>query len=502
MQVHENTAHSPSSSSAEKTGHRRASAFRESKGGTQNGGTGNTPSGAGRKRNAAHQSLETQSEIHNKNWRKRNAGWNLFYHLKLAALELGEELRSDRPYSPFLLLLLLEGLMIFGGAAFLYSNSSSYMLQRHMLWLALGFGLGFLVYLLPIRTIVQCIPYFALLALALNALPQIPGLKLANDGSPRWIYLWGFSFQTSETLRLMVVLYFARRISLDLHNYRQQPGKTRQHYQTDYYPKVLWLPLAYLLLASILVILQKDYSTSVLLMVVASAMATLVGSWLTLLLIVLAIVLLTFVAMLFMGQTFRINRIYEWVEGSGEQINWVYDALGQGFWFGRGLGQGRSKYLVPAEMTDFPLAAVGEEAGFVGIVLTFSLFLAFALTGFALAKGSRMPFVRYATAGLTGLIFTQALVNFAVSSGILPVTGQPLPFFSVGGSSTLTSLIILGLLNSFNRPSRKLHFETREQPTRGRRAKGTEDKDTKNFGQGRANRSKRKAAAWPRAEVP
>ena len=498
MQVQKNTAHSQSSSSAEKTEprRRRAPAFRESK----SDATGSTPSGAVRKRNAAYQSLETQSEIHNENWRKRNAGWNLFYHLKLAALELGEELRSDRPYSPFLLLLLLEGLMIFCGAAFLYSNSSSYMLQRHMLWLALGFGLGFLVYLLPIRIIVQCIPYFALLALALNALPQIPGLKLANDGSPRWIYLWGFSFQTSETLRLMVVLYFARRISLDLHNYRQQPGKTRQH--TDYYPKVLWLPLVYLLLASILVILQKDYSTSVLLMVVASAMAMLVGSWLTLLLIVLAIVLLTFVAMLFMGQTFRINRIYEWREGSGEQINWVYDALGQGFWFGRGLGQGRSKYLVPAEMTDFPLAAVGEEAGFVGIVLTFLLFFAFALTGFALAKGSRMPFVRYATAGLTGLIFTQALVNFAVSSGILPVTGQPLPFFSVGGSSTLTSLIILGLLNSFNRPSRKLHFETREQPTRGRRAKGTEDKDIKNFGQGRANRREREPAAWLSAEVP
>ena len=402
----------------------------------------------------------------------RNAAWKLFYHLKLAGSELWEELRSDRPYSLFLLLLLLEGLIILSGAAFLYSNSSSYMLQRHMLWLALGFGLGFLVYLLPIRTIVQCIPYFALLALVLNALPQIPGLKLANDGSPRWIYLWGFSFQTSETLRLMAVLYFARRISLDLHSYqkRAQPARPNNRLQTDYYPKVLWFPLAYLLLAGILVILQKDYSTSVLLMVVASAMAMLVGSWPTLLLILSAIVLLTVVAILFMGQTFRMNRIYEWLEGSGEQINWVYDALGQGFWSGIGLGQGRSKHLVPAEMTDFPLAAVGEEAGFIGIVLTFGLFLAFAVTGFTLARGNRNPFVRYATAGLTGLIFVQALVNFAVSSGILPVTGQPLPFFSVGGSSTLTSLIILGLLNSFNRPSRNLHFEHRAPKESGRSA--------------------------------
>ena len=443
---------------------------------------------------------QTQSKLHKEKPHKRNAGWKLFYHLKLAALELGEELRSDQPYSPFLLLLLLEGLMIFCGAAFLYSNSSSYMLQRHMLWLALGFGLGLFVYLLPLRTIVQCIPYFALLALLLNALPQIPGLKLANDGSPRWIYLWGFSFQTSETLRLMVVLYFARRISLDQYIYQKRQNQDKyppnsDGQMDDYYPKVLWLPLGYLLLAGVLVILQKDYSTSVLLMVVASAMAMLVGSWPTLLLTFLGIVLLTVIAMLFMGQTFRINRIYEWLEGSGEQINWVYDALGQGFWFGTGLGQGRSKHLVPAEMTDFPLAAVGEEAGFVGILLTFSLFLAFAVTGFALARQNRLPFVRYATAGLTGLIFTQALVNFAVSSGILPVTGQPLPFFSVGGSSTLTSLVILGLLNSFNRPSRKLCFETQPQ-------QGDNPRNTADLGPGRNFQSTAWHGTWHKAEVP
>ena len=487
MQVQENTAHNTAGPRNASVSHHRKSAV-----------SSRLPA------MPVYKLPQTRSELHSKKRRKRNAGWKLFYHLKLAALELGEELRGDHPYSPFLLLLLLEGLIILSGAAFLYSNSSSYMLQRHMLWLALGFGLGFLVYLLPLRTIVQCIPYFAVLALLLNALPQIPGLKLANDGSPRWIYLWGFSFQTSETLRLMVVLYFARRISLDLRSSpkRQNVNKNKgledgkgQTEPSDYYPRVLWLPLAYLLLAGVLVILQKDYSTSVLLMVVASAMAMLVGSWPTLLLTFLAIVLLTVVAMLFMGQTFRINRIYEWLEGSGEQINWVYDALGQGFWLGTGLGQGRSKHLVPAEMTDFPLAAVGEEAGFVGILLTFSLFLAFAVTGFTLARQNRLPFVRYATAGLTGLIFAQALVNFAVSCGILPVTGQPLPFFSVGGSSTLTSLIILGLLNSFNRPSRNLRSETREQPMQG--AKGTKD-----FGQNRTDRSNFQSTAWHKAEMP
>ncbi len=384
--------------------------------------------------------------------------------LQMGIHELLEELRSDQPYSPFLLLLGLEALLIISGAAFLYSNSNHYMLQRHLIWLSLGTSIGLVLYLLPIRIIVEAIPALALLALLLNTLPHVPGLGLANDGSPRWIRIGGFSFQVSETLRLMLVLYFARRISIDSLTYRQQSDAN-----SDRYPHVLWRPLFYLLLASLLVILQKDYSTTVLLLLIAGAMVTLVGSWLSLGIALLTLVLITAMAMLALGQAFRINRVHEWLEGSGEQINWVYDALREGSWLGIGLGQGRAKHLVPAEMTDFPLAAVGEEAGFVGIAFVFILFLLFAITGFRLAQQSPMPFVRYATAGLVGLIFLQATVNFAVSCGILPVTGQPLPFFSVGGSSTLSYLIVLALINGLNRPGRSLRSEysqPREHSTR------------------------------------
>ena len=345
------------------------------------------------------------------------------------------------------------------------------MLQRHLMWLGLGLAISLVIYLLPIRLIVQSIPYFAVLALLLNTLPQIPGLQWANDGSPRWIRLWGYSFQVSETLRLMLVLYFARRISMDLLRYQKSlhDGHDGKAQFIDRYPGLLWRPLIYLLLASLLVILQKDYSTTVMLIITASAMTLLVGSLLTLGIILLLLLLVTLVAMSFLGQTFRINRINEWLEGSGEQINWVYDALREGSWFGIGLGQGRAKHLVPAEMTDFPLAAVGEEAGLLGIALVFALFLVFAIVGFQLARQNHVLFMRYATAGLTGLVFIQAFVNFAVSCGILPVTGQPLPFFSVGGSSALTNLVILGLLNSLNRPSRKLRSEIgmrRVRPTK------------------------------------
>ncbi len=394
--------------------------------------------------------------------RRNNHG--LWHHLQLAWDEFAIELNDEHSYSPFLLLLGFETLLVLCGAVFLYSNSNSYMLQRHLMWLGLGVVISLVIYVLPITMIVQSIPAFVVLALLLNALPQIPGLQLANDGSPRWIRLWGLSFQVSETLRLMLVLYFARCIRINLWHYQESLQKSIQDEMDklkfiDRYPKILWRPFIYLLLASVLIILQKDYSTTVMLLVVASAMTLLVGSIATLGVIAILLIAVTIVAMLFLGQTFRINRINEWLDGSGEQINWVYDALQIGSWFGVGLGQGRAKYLVPAEMTDFPLAAVGEEVGLLGIGLVFFLFLGFAITGFYLARQNNDPFVRYATAGLTGLVFIQAFVNFAVSCGILPVTGQPLPFFSVGGSSTLTHLVILGLINSLNRPSRNLRSE-------------------------------------------
>ncbi|MEM9423793.1 MAG: FtsW/RodA/SpoVE family cell cycle protein [Spirochaetota bacterium] len=377
-----------------------------------------------------------------------------FYHLRLAWQELLEEFRLEQPYSAFLLLLGLEVLLIFTGAAFLYSNSNHYMLQRHFVWLGLGFALSAIIYLLPIRTLVQSIPVLACLALLLNILPQIPGLQWANDGSPRWIRLGGYSFQVSETLRLMLVLYFARRIAIRT-SVQAAPTEGQQE---EPYSKILWRPCIYLLLSCALVILQKDYSTTIMLLVTAAAMTVLVKSFSTLFIIIVLLVLMTIIAMLFLGQTFRINRVREWLESSGEQINWVYDAFREGSGYGVGLGQGRTKYLVPAEMTDFPLAAVGEEAGLLGIGLVLLLFLAFSIVGFHLARKSRVPFVCYATAGLTGLVFIQASVNFAVSCGLLPVTGQPLPFFSVGGSSTLIHMLILGLINSLNRPSRSEHI--------------------------------------------
>ena len=126
------------------------------------------------------------------------------------------------------------------------------------------------------------------------------------DGSPRWIQLWGYSFQVSETLRLMLVLYFARRISIALNKSKSQksvqlhePARSIRRYN-----KILWYPLIYLFIACSLVILQKDYSTTVMLLVIASAMVLLVGSVMTLVIIGLLLLLITLIAMFFLGQTF------------------------------------------------------------------------------------------------------------------------------------------------------------------------------------------------------
>lgn len=348
------------------------------------------------------------------------------------------QLQSD--YSIFRVLIYSELLLIFCGAVFLYSNSSFYMLQRHMIRLSFGLLFSVGLYFIPLRIIIRFIPLFAYLALLLNILPQVPGLGYANYGSPRWIYIGNFSFQTSEALRIMIILYFTRCFSTIK---QEEPLR-----------KIQFRPIIYLSLACTLVIIQKDYSTTMILITLGAALALLVGSWPILIFSFIVTTVSTLVALFFLGQNFRGDRLSDWVDGSGEQINWVFDTFQKGGLLGKGLGQGTYKHIIPAEMTDFPLAGVGEETGLLGIVLVIALFALFAILGFILALRSRSPFVRYATAGLTGLIFLQAFINLSVSTGLLPVTGQPLPFFSVGGTSTLFNIITFGIINALNKPQK------------------------------------------------
>lgn len=159
---------------------------------------------------------------------------------------------------------------------------------------------------------------------------------------------------------------------------------------------------------------------------------------------------------------FRTGRIQTWLNieadatGAAWQINQSLYAIGSGGLFGLGLGESRQKYLyLPEPQNDFIFAILAEELGFIGCITVIILFIAFVWRGILIAMKAKDTFGSLIAIGITSIIGLQALINIAVVTNTIPVTGMPLPFFSHGGSALLANLIGVGILLSVSRNSKK-----------------------------------------------
>jgi cell division protein FtsW len=210
-------------------------------------------------------------------------------------------------------------------------------------------------------------------------------------------------------------------------------------------------------LLSGLVLLEPDLGTVVVLGLVTVGMCFLAGARISHLL-ALGLCAIPIVLVLVLGSSYRRQRLMTflapWKDASdaGFQITQSFLAFGSGGPFGVGLGEGKQKlYFLPEAHTDFVLALVGEELGFIGTAVVTLLFAFFVWRGFQIAARARVPFGRYLGTGITLLIGGQALVNAAVVTGLLPTKGLTLPFVSYGGSSLVVSLMGVGILLSISR---------------------------------------------------
>ena len=154
-----------------------------------------------------------------------------------------------------------------------------------------------------------------------------------------------------------------------------------------------------------------------------------------------------------MSEGYRSDRVQSWLnpgadaQGSGYQARQARFALANGGVFGDGLGQGTAKWnYLPNAHNDFIFAIIGEELGFVGAVGLLCLFGLFAYTGMRIARRSADPFLRLLTATATLWVLGQVFINVGYVVGLLPVTGLQLPLISAGGTSTATTLFIIGMI--------------------------------------------------------
>ena len=363
--------------------------------------------------------------------------------------------KINRTSSDFVMLsivMLLSGLGIASlfSASYFYGmvkfNDPRYFLNRQIIFMSAGFVLMFIVSKVPRSTLVKSIPMLLLVSLLLMIATLIPGVGREVLGGKRWIIIGNLSFQPSELVKLSLIMYLAHILS------------KKKDQKNDFVNGIL-PPFLVVGVFATLIYMQNDFSTAVFILFIALSIFFIAGIHLGYFAFIFtAVVPLAF--MLLFSKEHRVRRLIAFLDpGSdpsraGYQVIAARFALSSGGFWGKGLGLGTRKLGgLPEAHSDFIFAVLGEEAGFIGIAVIIALFVVFAARGYALSHRYREndPFVSYLLFGLTTSILYQALINIAVVSGLVPVTGIPLPFFSSGGSSVIVTFIMCGIILNFSR---------------------------------------------------
>ncbi|MBS0589711.1 MAG: putative lipid II flippase FtsW [Proteobacteria bacterium] len=317
-----------------------------------------------------------------------------------------------------------------------------YYALRHVVFLALGIGLAIVVMRTELKWFENNAFLLLLIAVLLLLLVFVPGLGVRINGARRWIRLGISNFQSVEAVKLCFIVYLSSYL-------------VRHHdtVQTKLFGVIKPLAVAGVLV--VLLLAQPDFGSSALIIAVTVGMIWLGGARMRNL-VYLAIPLLPVIAWVAMTSDYRVKRLtsflnpWEHAFTDGFQLTQALIAIGRGEWFGVGLGGSVQKlYYLPEAHTDFILAVIGEEFGFVGIVLV--------LLGFALLVGRglmlgmkaielRQRFAGYCAFGISLCIGLQAIVSIGVNMGVLPTKGLTLPLISSGGSSVMMTCVMIGFL--------------------------------------------------------
>ena len=277
-------------------------------------------------------------------------------------------------------------------------------------------------------------------------------------GARRWIKILGFSFQPSEFAKVGFVIFYAAMLS-DM----KEKNKIKKFVPGFVFPLIFLIPIVVAIF-----ILQNHFSATFIIVAITCVQMFVAGSAFRYFLASGALGVIGGLGLLLKTSAeggdanFRFSRIQTWLDlesadltGEAWQITNSLYAIGSGGLFGLGLGNSKQKYLyLPEPQNDFIFAVLAEELGFFGCVLVILLFALFVWRGIVIAIKAEDSFGTLIAIGLTTMIGLQALINIAVVTNTIPVTGMPLPFFSYGGSAMLADLIAVGILLSVSRNSK------------------------------------------------
>jgi len=323
-------------------------------------------------------------------------------------------------------------------------HDSAYFLKKQALFGMMGIIAMLVIMRIPYASFKKLAYPLWAASLVLLVLLLIPGIGTSVGGAVRWIRFGPLSFQPAEFAKLAVIILLAYSLA-------KKENDRIKSFSIGVLPHlILFIPVC------ILIIIQPDFGTGMILAAVLFCMLFVAGIR-TRYLVALGLLFCSAATLLILCRGYRIERIlafmnpWENATGSGFQICQSFLAFGSGGLLGTGLGRGTQKlFYLPEPHTDFILSVIGEELGFVGVVLVILLFITVIICGIKVALNADDLFGTYIALGISILIGLQTATNMGVVLGLLPTKGTPLPFISYGGTSLLINLIGIGILLSIS----------------------------------------------------
>lgn len=357
-------------------------------------------------------------------------------------------------------LLMLAGLILVIGLVMVASASISladkttgspfYYLSRQLVFAAVGGGLGLLMYLLPLSWWQRSGYLLLMLAFALLVVVLVPGIGRHVNGSIRWVVMGPFRLQVSEPARLLIFIYLAGYI-------------VRRGEELASGIKGFLKPMLLIGVAGILLLMEPDFGATLVLTATAMTMLFLGGARLKDFVLCVGVGTLAF-GILVLASPYRLARLTGFLDpwqdpfSGGFQLTQSLIAIGQGQWFGVGLGESVQKlFYLPEAHTDFVFAVTAEEFGLMGSIAVIGLYLLLTWRAILLARRAakrELLFGAYLAYGIGTWIGLQAFINVGVNMGVLPTKGLTLPLMSYGGSSLIVSCAAIGLLMRVDKETR------------------------------------------------
>ncbi len=342
------------------------------------------------------------------------------------------------------ILILTFGIVMVTSASFMIASAKFgdgfYYTKKQGLAIIVGLGLMFLFSRINPFFWRDSAPVGLGISLFLLILVFVPGIGVELGGSRRWVRLpLGFYIQPSEIIKYAMIIFFARSLA--------KKGEGVKSFAIGFLPHVLIMALVVMLALA-----QPDFGLALIITAVGFLMMFVAGVRLQHL-VGSAILCLPFLFQIGMSAHYRFARVKSFLDpwadplSSGFQVIQSLVAFGCGGVWGVGLGKGIQKlFYLPQPHSDFILAVVGEELGLAGVLAVILLFYLLIFRGLTIAIRTRDTFLKCLAFGITSLIGIQALINMAVTMGLTPTKGLPLPLISLGGTSIIANLAGVGIL--------------------------------------------------------